>query len=181
MCLLGLAWLGLAWFSFVCLITNTFFLIKNTHSHAHTLTPAVEDELVKIVRVGMRTRRTDSTSSLMMETENPSQASSSEFSQQILSGVRFAPLLENPRIPSVLPSKIWDPSVHHNYPDSFRNSCREILLCSHASRVQGPPPIEPKETLNAACLLPRVLWMEVLSYTHRDCKYKKASTTTATI
>ena len=131
---------------------------------------SVEAELVKIVRVGHRTNRIDTSSSARMEVDDSSKLSPTEFSQQVLSDVRFAPLLETPRISTVLPSKVWDPSVHHNYPDSFRDSCREILLCSHAPHVQGPPPVQPKQTVNAACLLPRVLWMEILSYTHRDCK-----------
>ena len=127
---------------------------------------AVEDELGKIVRIGRRcgTQR-NSSSTIMMETDDPNPLPPTEFTQQLLSGVRFATLQAGPKMNTVLPSTVWNPSIHFQYPDSFRSSCREILLCSHAPMDQPPRP-----TVNAAGLLPRVLWMEVLSYTHRDCK-----------
>lgn len=124
----------------------------------------VEDELVKIVR------------SLSPPT-SPSTAlgSSQEFSHQVLSGVRFAPLLAFPEIETVIPARIWNPSIHKYFPESFRNSCKEILLCSHAKSIQPVRPQQPKTLVNVASMLPRALWMEVLSFTHRDCKCWKST------
>lgn len=90
---------------------------------------------------------------------------SRDFSYNVISGVRFAPLLSRPSLPVIIPSLIWDPSAHSSYPDSFRKSCKEILLCTHASFVQ--PEIR-KPLVNVACTLPRAIWLEILSYTHRD-------------
>ena len=129
----------------------------------------VEDELVKVTRIGSRTS-TKRNSVTMMDTDDPNPLPPSEFTQQVLSGVRFSSLLQRPNICTVLPSTVWNPSIHYQYPDSFRDSCREILLCSNAPRHQKPRPVPPKSTENAAGLLPRVLWMEILSYTHRDCE-----------
>lgn len=107
-----------------------------------------------------------------METDDPNPLPITEFTQQIVSGVRFATLQATPTMNTVLASKVWNPSVHYQYPDSFRQSCREILLCSHAPKEQIPlERTRPALNINAAGLLPRVLWMEVLSFTHRDCKH----------
>jgi len=70
-------------------------------------------------------------------------------------------------IPTKIRSRVWEPSLHKYYPESFRKSCKEILLCSRAPELQ-PPPEVMKEQINAAAQLPRALWVEVLSYTHRD-------------
>lgn len=95
-------------------------------------------------------------------------ALSGAYSQQVISGVRFAPLVEQPAVPVILPSRVWSPSVHSYYPPSFRKACKEILLCSRAPSVQHPPPQEQNRCCNMAASLPRALWMEVLSYTRRD-------------
>lgn len=127
----------------------------------------VEDELVKIVRIGSRSSTKVDASSFMMDTDDPNPLPATEFTHQLLSAVRFASLQAGPKMETVLPSTVWNPSIHFHYPDSFRSSCRELLLCSNAP--EGQPPVEkPKPTVNAAGLLPRVLWMEILSYTHRD-------------
>ena len=89
------------------------------------------------------------------------------FSHQFISNVHFASLLFNPKIPTEISSRVWEPSLHKYYPESFRKSCKEILLCSHAPKVQ-PPPKVMNEQVNAAAHLPRALWLEVLSYTDRD-------------
>jgi len=172
----------------------------------------VDDELVKVVRIGARKRSDLSTSSaynsairrrqqkqhqdpdIAMDIEedyddnintatNKSAIDNSdsieEFTQHVLSGVRFAPLL-NPKTEKILiPSRVWNPSIHHNYPDSFRKSCKEILLCSNMNSTQSLDqpsqfvvPQQQQESLhakvNSAGMLPSVLWMEILSYTHRD-------------
>lgn len=90
-----------------------------------------------------------------------------QFNTKVIAGVRFAPLLTNPSIQTIIPARIWDPSNHGVYPNSFRGACNEILLCSNASRNQPVKPC-PKNKVNAASMLPRALWVEVLSFTHRN-------------
>ena len=108
----------------------------------------VDDELVKVVMIS----RDDE-----------------DFTQQVLSGVRFAPLLHFPRMETIIPSTVWNPSIHNDYPDSFRASCKELLLCSNSEIVQ---PRHRVPQMNLAAMLPKVLWMEVMSFTHRSCKLK---------
>lgn len=110
----------------------------------------VGDELVKVVR----------SQSLSPETIQ-------KFTTHVLSGVRFAPLLADPDIQTIIPARVWDPSKHHLYPSSFRGACNELLLCSNASRNQ-PVKIRPQEKINVASMLPRALWVEVLSFAHHD-------------
>jgi protein-L-isoaspartate O-methyltransferase len=110
----------------------------------------VDDELVKVVR-----------------SQRPSTAD--EFSVQVISAVRFAPLVARPSLETIIPARVWSPEEHMFYPDSFRVACKQVLLCSNAKREQHVKP-QSLKNLNAASLLPRALWMEVLSYTHRDCK-----------
>jgi hypothetical protein len=99
------------------------------------------------------------------------QREAQEFTQRVLAGVRFAPLVSYPTIKTVILARIWNPSLHQYYPDSFRNSCKTLLLCSHANYTQSLKPRRPpKEQVNVASMLPRALWMEIMSYTHRDCK-----------
>jgi hypothetical protein len=95
---------------------------------------------------------------------------SEDFTEHVITGVRFATLLNSPVIPTTIRSRIWDPALHKYYPESFRNSCKEILLCSRAPLVQ-PPPVENgtmESRINLASQLPKSVWMEILSFTHRD-------------
>jgi len=110
----------------------------------------VGDELVKIVR---------------SQSQNPD--GNKQFDTRVIAGVRFAPLTANPSIQTVIPARIWDPSNHRMYPNSFRGACNEILLCSNASTNQPVKPL-PRNKVNAASMLPRALWVEVLSFTHRN-------------
>jgi len=110
----------------------------------------VGDELVKVVR---------------SQSENPE--GSQRFTTKVISGVRFAPLIANPSIQTIIPARVWNPSNHSLYPDSFRGACNELLLCSNAGRNQ-PVKVCPPKTINVASMLPRALWVEVLSFTHRD-------------
>jgi len=114
----------------------------------------VDGDLVKVVRLPKHACHDGSTEQ--------------EYSQEILSPVRFAPLVTHPQIETVIPARVWTPSSHQYYPDSFQSSCMTLLLCSHANYIQPQKPT-PMETINAAALLPRALWLEILSYTHRDC------------
>lgn len=114
----------------------------------------VEDELLKVVR-------------------NHTSGHDSEdgFSQHVVSGVRFAPLIAHPSIETVIPARIWSPTIHSQFPDSFRRSCKELLLCSNAEFKQPIKP-QPLQQLNVASMLPKAIWMEIMSYTHRDCKFE---------
>jgi hypothetical protein len=114
----------------------------------------VEYELVKIVR-------------LQTPHDRPND---NDFSHSVLSAVRFAPLATYPVIETVIPGRIWNPAIHKYFPDSFRRSSKELLLCSLAKYDQ-PIQKQPKAQVNVSCMLPRALWMEVLSYSHRDCKW----------
>ena len=113
----------------------------------------VGDELVKVVR-----------------SQSKNAKGSQQFITQVISGVRFAPLLPNPNIETVIPARIWNPSNHSMYPDTFRGACNQLLMCSNANKTQ-PVPISPQIKVNAASMLPPALWVEILSFTHRDCKY----------
>jgi hypothetical protein len=92
---------------------------------------------------------------------------SDEFYQQIVSGVRFTPLVKYPAIPVMIPSQVWSPAVHSHYPASFRKASDALVMCSLAPIVQ-PPPEKIKERVNVAPMLPQSMWAEILSYTHRD-------------
>ena len=116
----------------------------------------VEDELVKIVR---------------RFTHEIVEGNDEEYTSRVLSAVRFASLASNPSIETIVPSRIWNPADHHSYPESFRSSCRTLLLCSRANYCQKTFP-KPVDKVNAAGMLPRAVWMEILSYAHRDCKLK---------
>mmetsp|Transcript_26800 Transcript_26800/g.39653 ORF Transcript_26800/g.39653 Transcript_26800/m.39653 type:complete len:494 (+) Transcript_26800:103-1584(+) len=113
----------------------------------------VGDELQKIVRIK----------------NTVGEASSDDLSTQVISGVRFASLVSSPSLKAVLPSRVWSPSIHKSYPPSFRRASMELILCSHSEYYQ-PLPREPmlESRINVAAILPRFVWMEILSYTHRN-------------
>ena len=125
----------------------------------------MDDDLVKVLRVG-EGKVAEETTAIPRSLRGHPPMLSSDFSVQILSGVRFASLLDSPSIPTVLPSRIWGPEMHARYPDSFRHACKEILLCCHSEPLHPPRPVPP--AVNAAAILPRALWMEILTYTTRD-------------
>lgn len=108
----------------------------------------VDDELVKIVRIGF-------------EKEN-------EFTKHVLSGVRFASLLDSPQMETVIPARLWSPHVHHFFPKNFQKASMQVFLCSNSEYNQ--PLIQNQQRNNVAAILPRALWIEILSFTHRKCK-----------
>lgn len=147
-----------SWFSLSLPLSRALFLFNS-----------VDDDLVKVMRVGEGNEGSsmEEDAALPRTLRGHPPILSSDFSLQVLSGVRFASLVESPHLPIVLPSRIWEPATHGSYPDSFRRACHEILLCASADQIQQPVPL-PKTTVNAAAILPRALWMEVFSYTTRD-------------
>ena len=95
-----------------------------------------------------------------------------DFTSQLLSGVRFAPLVMLPVIYTVIPSNVWSPSIRRFYPDEHRCASMALLMCSNSAIVQPLSRVPtPDERFNAAAMLPKSIWLEILSYTHRRCKY----------
>ena len=125
----------------------------------------MDNELVKVVRIG---RRETTPADDYMDED-----STNEFSEQFLSEVRFSSLVFYPKMNEIIiPSEVWDPKVHHYFPDSFRSVCKELLLCSQSDYYQAPPrQIPPEDRVNLAAMLPKVIWMEIMSFTHRSCKF----------
>jgi hypothetical protein len=111
----------------------------------------VDDELVKVVRA-----------------QRSEGAEADEFTLEVISAVRFAPLIPDPNVKTVIPARIWNPAEHQFYPESFRNACKEVLLCSNAKRNQPVLPHPPQKNVNAASMIPQELWIKVLSFTNRD-------------
>jgi hypothetical protein len=128
----------------------------------------VDDELVKVVRVGKGLGGASQSRSRIPRTfRGQPPPLSDEFYQQIVSGVRFTPLVKYPAIPVMIPSQVWSPAAHSHYPDSFRKASNALVMCSLAPVVQ-PPPEKIQERVNVAPMLPQSMWAEILSYTHRD-------------
>jgi len=95
-----------------------------------------------------------------------------EYTSQILSGVRFAPLLKSPSNPTILPAHVWNPAVQQFYPSEHQEASMAILMCSNSEVSQPLPPVTVKRgRINTAAMLPKGVWMEILSYTHRKCKF----------
>lgn len=94
-----------------------------------------------------------------------------EFTSQILSGVRFAPLVMSPVVNTVIPANVWNPSIQHGYPPEFKRASMQLLMCSNSQIIQPPPQVpSEEERFNVAAMLPKSLWLEILSYTHRKCE-----------
>lgn len=116
----------------------------------------MDDELVKVIRI----RKTEG-----------EKIHDDDFSQQVIAGVRFSPLLLSPISEVIIPAKVWEPNAHRFYPDSFCEASKQLLLCSNAEYIQAPPAdIRPDFRVNLAAMLPKVIWMEILTFIHRDCK-----------
>ena len=98
-----------------------------------------------------------------------------DFTLHVVSEVRFAPLLRKPTAKIVIPSVVWDPSIHRSYPKHFKKAIKEILLCSNAPSIQPVKVMPVAENVNLASQLPKDVWLKILSYTHRtwfDYPYK---------
>lgn len=122
----------------------------------------VDDELVKVMRVGNVGLETEADQSVGSSSEL-----SQEYTSQILSGVRFAPLIPSP-IKTLIPSHEWSPSLQTGYPSEYKQATMQLMLCSSSELVQPPPKIlSREERFNAAAMLPKSIWFHILSYTHR--------------
>jgi len=121
----------------------------------------VDDDFVKVVRVGAIYREMESGD------EDSSVTELNEYSSQILSGVRFAPLQVRPVMTTVIPSNVWSPSMQRGYPSEFKLATRQLLLCLNSQLVQPLPVPRQEERFNVAAMLPKTIWLEILSYTHR--------------
>lgn len=130
--------------------------IKNLLSPGGILVAPVDDELVKIVRLGSISRD--------KLNKKPDR---NEFTQQTISGVRFAPFLQHPMIRTLIPSRVWNPVSHSLYPDSFQQATMTLLLCSNSEAYQPPRPTIPENYYNLAATLPKEVWMIILSFTNR--------------
>ena len=113
----------------------------------------VDDELVKVVR-------------------SPTMPANyhQEFEEHIISAVRFTTMSKHPALETVIPCRVWNSSIHRYYPENFRLATKEILMCSNARYEQPvkPQPSKAQVQVNISAMLPRVLWMEIMTYTHRD-------------
>jgi len=141
----------------------------------------VDDELVKIVRIGPLSQLDKSMTSYASSDSDDDSVDynprsipgdifnvNNEFTQQILSGVRFASLINLPATETILRARLWSPNLQQFFPDSFQNASMEILLCSNSGYIQPlPTPKPPEGRVNLAAILPKVIWLEILSYTHR--------------
>jgi hypothetical protein len=127
----------------------------------------VDDELVKVVRLRGSGDQPDMTDHVPRSFRGRPPALLEDFAQHIISPVVFAPLLQKPSMRTVIESRVWDPSINYSYPESFRKSCREILLCNQAPKLQ-PPPKVPIAQINVASQLPKDLWVKILSFAQRD-------------
>lgn len=125
----------------------------------------VEDELVKVVRIGNISVEVEG----LFEDDSSSLAGlDEEFTSQILSGVRFAPLVMSPIVNTVIPSIVWNPSIQRGYPAEFKHAGMQLLMCSNSRLIQPLPQVpSQEERFNAAAMLPKSIWVEILSYTHR--------------
>ena len=93
-----------------------------------------------------------------------------EFTSQILSGVRFAPLVMSPVVNTIIPSRVWSPSLQRGYPCEFKLASKQLLMCSNSQLVQPIRLPSIEERINVSAMLPRTIWLEILSYTHRKCE-----------
>ena len=91
-----------------------------------------------------------------------------EFTEHVITGVHFAPLLLKPKKSVVIPAMKWRPELHYLYPHSFQEATKTLLLCSSSAYVQ--PPKKVNERLNLSSVLPKEIWVYILSFTTKKCK-----------
>ena len=143
---------------------HLFFNVVSSLSLAYI----VDDELVKVVRVGNISLELEGDDNIRAEDEDSSLSGlNGEFTSQILSGVRFAPLVMN-KGSTIIPANVWNPTIQRGYPREFKKASMQLLMCSNSQVVQPLPRLPSQdERTNVAAMLPKSLWLEILSYTHR--------------
>ena len=67
----------------------------------------VDDELVKVVRVGNISLEVED-DHMVTEDDTSLAGLNEEFLSQILSGVRFAPLVISPAVSTIIPANVWN-------------------------------------------------------------------------
>jgi hypothetical protein len=128
----------------------------------------VDDELVKVVRVGNISLEVEGDLATNEGGNSSLAGLDQEFTSQILSGVRFAPLVAKPSMSTVIPANIWNPLTQAGYPSEFKRASKHLLMCSNSEFIQPLPRVPSEdERTNVAAMLPKTLWLEILSYTHR--------------
>ena len=126
--------------------------IQKLLSPGGVMVAPVDDELLKIIRTP---------SSSLTDVD-------SCFTTQTISGVTFAPLLAQPQMSTTIPAAQWNMANHHLYPDSFKQATKTLLLCRNPKALQ-PLEKKPKHNMNLSALLPKEVWLNVLSFTTRRC------------
>lgn len=126
----------------------------------------IDDELVKVVRVGKISLELEEDET-MRDDDSSFAGLNEEFTSQILSGVRFAPLVHVSGS-TVIPANVWKPSIQRGYPSEFKHASMQLLMCSNSQLIQPLPPVPSQdERCNIAAMLPQSIWFNILSYTHR--------------
>ena len=126
----------------------------------------VDDELVKVVRVGKISLELEEDET-MRDDDLSFAGLNEEFTSQILSGVRFAPLVHVSGS-TVIPANVWKPSIQRGYPSEFKHASMQLLMCSNSQLIQPLPQVPSQdERCNIAAMLPQSIWFNILSYTHR--------------
>jgi len=118
----------------------------------------VEDELVKIIRIGKKQKK---------DTDDDDSVDEMEFTTQVFSSVRFAALSKLPKMKTIIPARIWNPSSHYLYPESHQESIMSLLLCSSSEYIQPLRPVVKMDCKNMAATLPRDVWIHIISFTNR--------------
>ena len=69
---------------------------------------------------------------------------------------------------TIIPANVWNPTIQRGYPREFKKASMQLLMCSNSQVVQPLPRLPSQdERTNVAAMLPKSLWLEILSYTHR--------------
>jgi len=140
--------------------------IKSLLSQGGILVCPVDDELVKIVRIGQKKDNETNTGSENYESVDDV-IDELEFTTHVFSSVRFAPLVQRPKLKTIIPARVWNPSFHHFFPDSYQQSIMSLFLCSNSQYSQPLRPVTKSDYTNLAATLPRDVWIHIISFTNR--------------
>jgi len=140
--------------------------IKALLSQGGILVGPVDDDLVKIVRIGKKKDDTVRNS----DENSGKDVDELEFTTKIISSVRFAPLVQHPKMKTVIPCRLWNPALHHLFPNSYQQSIMSLLLCSNSRYSQPIRPVTKSDHINLAASLPRDVWIHIISFTNRKCE-----------